>query len=277
MGEGTLSSGFRERMREQHDRQRAAQQERQERHRAAQQAHHQQRHQQQQEQWQRAIDGRLQAAQDRIQALRERLNDTTPARGAARERLIEAATVLFQTRGFADVSMQDIASEVGVTKAAMYYHFTSKEQLFEVVVERTIHGFWRGISAEATAPGPFRTVLAKIVAFVQDSLAGFSFSMFEDVQRHLSPEAQQRLLHEHPTPERELQDLFRRAVAAGEMRPLDVELVSVLFMSLIFSFGRNDDPHIARTPQPGDAEAVIDIFLHGIAPAPGAATPTTEA
>ncbi|WP_159847478.1 TetR family transcriptional regulator [Nocardia sp. CY41] len=45
------------------------------------------------------------------------------------ERVLAAARVLFATRGYRATSMQAIADEVGVTKAALYYHFDSKDAI----------------------------------------------------------------------------------------------------------------------------------------------------
>ncbi|ONI78350.1 hypothetical protein BWI15_02430 [Kribbella sp. ALI-6-A] len=45
------------------------------------------------------------------------------------ERILEAARVLFAARGYRATSMQAIADEVGITKAALYYHFDSKEDV----------------------------------------------------------------------------------------------------------------------------------------------------
>ncbi len=45
------------------------------------------------------------------------------------ERILEAARALFAARGYRATSMQAIADDVGITKAALYYHFDSKEEL----------------------------------------------------------------------------------------------------------------------------------------------------
>ncbi|MFG3437591.1 TetR family transcriptional regulator [Nonomuraea sp. NPDC047897] len=45
------------------------------------------------------------------------------------ERILEAARALFSARGYRATSMQAIADEVGITKAALYYHFESKEEI----------------------------------------------------------------------------------------------------------------------------------------------------
>ncbi|MGW3352485.1 TetR family transcriptional regulator [Nonomuraea rubra] len=45
------------------------------------------------------------------------------------ERILEAARVLFAARGYRATSMQAIADEVGLTKAALYYHFEPKDEI----------------------------------------------------------------------------------------------------------------------------------------------------
>ncbi|MFC5746250.1 TetR/AcrR family transcriptional regulator [Actinomadura rugatobispora] len=54
--------------------------------------------------------------------------------GDVRERLVQAALGLFAQHGVNGTSLQMIADEIGVTKAAVYYHFPSKEDLVEAVV-----------------------------------------------------------------------------------------------------------------------------------------------
>ncbi|WP_336632674.1 MULTISPECIES: TetR/AcrR family transcriptional regulator [unclassified Microbacterium] len=51
-------------------------------------------------------------------------------------RVLDAATELFADRGFADVSLDDIARTAGVTRGAVYHHFGTKSALFSAVAER---------------------------------------------------------------------------------------------------------------------------------------------
>ncbi|MEU5884124.1 TetR family transcriptional regulator [Spirillospora sp. NPDC047279] len=44
-------------------------------------------------------------------------------------RILDAAGALFAEHGFRATSMQAIAREVGITKAALYYHFASKDEI----------------------------------------------------------------------------------------------------------------------------------------------------
>ena len=54
--------------------------------------------------------------------------------GDTRQRLIEVAVDLFTTHSFAGTSLQMIADELGFTKAAIYHHFRTREQLLDAVV-----------------------------------------------------------------------------------------------------------------------------------------------
>lgn len=58
----------------------------------------------------------------------------------SREKLLDAATTVFTKRGFAATSMQDIASEAGVSVGLIYRHFSSKEALFGALVELALEG-----------------------------------------------------------------------------------------------------------------------------------------
>jgi len=58
---------------------------------------------------------------------------------ATREHIIQVAGRLFLQRNYDGVSIQDITRAAGMTKGALYHHFTGKEQLFEEVA-RTLVG-----------------------------------------------------------------------------------------------------------------------------------------
>src|ERR1700723_3214126 len=51
------------------------------------------------------------------------------ARGDTRERIQAVALELFAEHGYEKTSLREIAERLGVTKAALYYHFKSKEDI----------------------------------------------------------------------------------------------------------------------------------------------------
>ncbi|MEY2583500.1 MAG: TetR/AcrR family transcriptional regulator, transcriptional repressor for nem operon [Ilumatobacteraceae bacterium] len=52
------------------------------------------------------------------------------------ERALDIAEQLVQVRGFNGVSYADVAAELGVTKAALHYHFATKADLGEALINR---------------------------------------------------------------------------------------------------------------------------------------------
>lgn len=55
-----------------------------------------------------------------------------------RERIHTVALELFISQGFAKTTMQDIADQLGLTKAALYYHFPTKRDLIRSVVQPAV-------------------------------------------------------------------------------------------------------------------------------------------
>lgn len=51
------------------------------------------------------------------------------ARGSTRERILDVALELFTEQGYDKTSLREIADRLGVTKAALYYHFERKEDI----------------------------------------------------------------------------------------------------------------------------------------------------
>ena len=52
-----------------------------------------------------------------------------------RQRILDAAYLLFRRKGYTRVSMDGIAAATTVTKRTLYYHFDSKDQLLAAVLE----------------------------------------------------------------------------------------------------------------------------------------------
>jgi AcrR family transcriptional regulator len=52
-----------------------------------------------------------------------------------RSQILDASLHLFSEKGFTRTSVRDIAQAAGITDAAIYYHFASKRDLFEALIE----------------------------------------------------------------------------------------------------------------------------------------------
>lgn len=55
---------------------------------------------------------------------------------STKERILEEALRLFAKNGYLGTSMNDIARQLGVTKAALYKHYTSKQEILDSIVNR---------------------------------------------------------------------------------------------------------------------------------------------
>lgn len=56
--------------------------------------------------------------------------------GDTKERIMEAALELFAEKGYLGTSMSDITKQLGITKAALYKHYISKQEILDCIVER---------------------------------------------------------------------------------------------------------------------------------------------
>ena len=53
-----------------------------------------------------------------------------------KERILRIALELFAQNGYLGTSMNDIAGQLGFTKAALYKHYSSKQEILDKIVER---------------------------------------------------------------------------------------------------------------------------------------------
>jgi AcrR family transcriptional regulator len=95
---------------------------------------------------------------------RERTEATTA-------QLTEAARRLFATRGYEATSLEDVVAAAGVTKGALYHHFSSKRELFRAVFEDMEREFARVCQkAYAAAGDPWDGFHAGCRAFLEATL-----------------------------------------------------------------------------------------------------------
>jgi AcrR family transcriptional regulator len=80
-------------------------------------------------------------------------------RSAAQTRVLDAAMALFAQHGAHGTSLQMIADEIGVTKAAVYHQFKTKEQIVVALTERELGGLEEALEAAESDPGRARKLL----------------------------------------------------------------------------------------------------------------------
>jgi AcrR family transcriptional regulator len=78
------------------------------------------------------------------------------ARTAAQTRILNAALDLFATHGVSGTSLQMIADAVGVTKAAVYHQFKTKEEIVIAVTDTELGMLEDALEAAEAEPDPLR-------------------------------------------------------------------------------------------------------------------------
>ena len=114
-----------------------------------------------------------------------------------RELILRAAEIEFANRGFARARLEDIAEPVGITRAAIIYHFGDKKALYAAVLEATFKALAGRIRAalETDAP-PAERIEGLIGAWVdyaaeRPTLARLFMREVADSPRELPPELRQ--------------------------------------------------------------------------------------
>src|SRR5450432_2684922 len=98
------------------------------------------------------------------------------SRGGTRARIQEVAVVLFTEQGYDKTSLREIAERLDVTKAALYYHFKSKEDIVRSLVEDYFGQIDALITWARTQPRTAptrREILRRYVAIVAEGSDAF--------------------------------------------------------------------------------------------------------
>ncbi|KOG44943.1 TetR/AcrR family transcriptional regulator [Streptomyces decoyicus] len=102
----------------------------------------------------------------------------TPRRGAGpdaltfterarRQQLIDATIDLISTRGYPATSLSAIAERAGLSKAAVLYHFSSKDNLTRATLEQVMEQFGAYVTERvAQAAGPRDAIVAYVRAMI---------------------------------------------------------------------------------------------------------------
>jgi TetR/AcrR family transcriptional repressor of nem operon len=99
------------------------------------------------------------------------------ARGRAQpastaSRILDVAERLVQERGFNGFSYADVASELGITKASLHYHYAGKAELGEALIWRYSERFVSGLEAIEADQSDASDKLAAYAALHADVLRG---------------------------------------------------------------------------------------------------------
>jgi len=87
-----------------------------------------------------------------------------------RRAILTAAAQLFAREGYAAVSMRDLAAALGITPAALYYHFPDKNALYDEVLLFTFKESSNALVETLREPADDRKVLRRLIALIAKNL-----------------------------------------------------------------------------------------------------------
>jgi len=160
---------------------------------------------------------------------------TEPAKARARE-IIDAAAEIFQERGYADTSVQDVASAVGILKGSLYYYIDSKEDLLFRVLE-DVHEDARHLLDEVAAMDapPLERLAAYLRGHVEFNLSNLAkVAVYYHDFGLLAPERREEIIEQRKQYEHCVVGLIEEAQAAGDVDPgLDAHVAAYSALGMV--------------------------------------------
>ena len=193
--------------------------------------------------------------------------------GDLRRVLIDAALKLAEEGGPAAVSVREAARRAGVSAAAPFRHFASRDALMTAVAEEAQRRFRAEIGA-ALAAAPADDPLGRFRSF---GLAYLRWAMrnpahFEIISsgRYFDHDRARDLSRDNTELIGLTERMLSEALAKGQLRSSDLKTVQIAGRALVYGFARMKiDRHFPRWGVSEDkveamAEAVLDLFVAGI-------------
>jgi TetR/AcrR family transcriptional repressor of mexJK operon len=201
----------------------------------------------------------------------------TPApgsRAAKPQQILDAARDLFLKDGFSTTSMDAVAKLAGVSKATVYAHFTSKEELFAAMIDVECRRTWPELATpyhgQAEPIEKIREVAQRYVRFI---VSGYPVSLLRTVAAEASrtPELGRIFYESAPGLGRlRFAELLEAADAKGLLRIPDPLRAADSFFAML-----RGDIHLrclVGMPAPSDetlaahAHEITEMFLRLYAP-----------
>lgn len=184
-----------------------------------------------------------------------------------RDQVVAVATRLFSKQGFAATSLDDVAAEIGFTKAAIYYWFENKDEILFSIHDQIVSEAMARVRAIRAGGGTARDQLdAVITQHVQTLLANVEANTVFDRERHALSVGRQRSINRRDGEyERALREIYAEGVGDGTLRDIDPELAVGALLGAVnwtYRWFRGRSPR-----RIGEVtSALVDFVEHGVVP-----------
>ena len=184
----------------------------------------------------------------------------------ARDRILDDAARLFARDGYDGTSLGELATSVGVTKAAIYHYFPNKKEIYEVIIVRTLEGLRRHVSqAVSETSGPEEALARFMTAhadFFEEHYDGFLTMLvgYGGMENVVMIAEAQKLRDEH---EQALRHIIADGIAKGAFRPIDIDVTSRAVLSMLNWMVRWFKPGKGRRAA-AFAQDYCDLMLGGL-------------
>jgi AcrR family transcriptional regulator len=151
-------------------------------------------------------------------------------RDERRAETLRVATRVFYAKGYDAASLQDIADELGIQKASLYYYFASKEQLLHAVLASIISRGMANVRAILAQGGDPLTKLWRLVASHLVQLCGnlVDTTVFLHERKKISLERRRDILSDDYAYQMTFIDTIKEGQALGQIRAdVDAKLAAL--------------------------------------------------
>jgi TetR/AcrR family transcriptional regulator, cholesterol catabolism regulator len=187
------------------------------------------------------------------------------------QRVLDVAEALFTDRGYNAITLRDIADELGIKQASLYYHFPAgKEQLFIAMAERLFERHRDGLEeALSTGGTDLRSQLQAVARWFGSQRPVKMLGMMNADTATLSPEHTEYLAQlARDAMYIPLRRVFVTAIERGEIRPMHPDMLAGSFLWLMDGINYG----LTRTGAPPRAVMVTDLIallMDGLLPRDG--------
>lgn len=192
------------------------------------------------------------------------MTDTRTQTSASRERVLHAAYALFLRNGLTAVSMQQIAEEVGITKATLYHHFRDKNDLFLETMRLAIATNERALTKQLADTQDLDAVVRRLLTYMSGSERADLQRLVADFKTHLPVEEQQALWRQFRFPWHLIVSAVQTHIPCDEQDALFISRYIYGAIGGITQLNRfEQDAHPMNEAM---LDRMVETMLHGISP-----------